>query len=128
MDIRHLRIGSHVGYKGKRERVRGLDEDNGLIVRFPAEYVSLSEVKPIVIVPELLNELGFEDKAFAKWHSPSWVKEDENCFIAFEKKPDKKSWKVFCVKDGVDRGFCACRYLHESEAFLSLHNIELIND
>lgn len=57
--IRTIRIGSHVEYEDKRERVRGLDEDNGLIVRFPAEYVSVRDVKPIAITPEMLTELGF---------------------------------------------------------------------
>ena len=54
VDVKALRIGSHILVDGKRERVRGLDEDNGLIIRFPAEYVLASEVEPIVITPELL--------------------------------------------------------------------------
>lgn len=58
IDVKTLRIGSHILVDGKRERVRGLDEDNGLIVRFPAEYVLASEVEPIPISPELLKELG----------------------------------------------------------------------
>ena len=37
VDVKQLRIGSHILVDGKRERVRGLDEDNGLIIRFPAE-------------------------------------------------------------------------------------------
>lgn len=60
IDIKTLRIGSHVLAEGKRERVRGMDEDNGLIVRFPAEYVMANEVEPIPITPELLKELGFK--------------------------------------------------------------------
>lgn len=60
IDAKTLHIGSHVLYNGKRERVRGLDEDNGLIIRFPAEYVLASEVEPMLITEELLQELGFE--------------------------------------------------------------------
>lgn len=61
IDIKTLRIGSHILVNGKRERVRGLDEDNGLIIRFPAEYVLTSEAEPIPITPDLLKELsGFE--------------------------------------------------------------------
>ncbi len=56
VDIKTLRIGSHVLVEGKRERVRGMDEDNGLIVRFPAEYVMANEVEPIPITPEILKE------------------------------------------------------------------------
>lgn len=33
VDVKSLRIGSHILVDGKRERVRGLDEDNGLIAR-----------------------------------------------------------------------------------------------
>lgn len=58
IDIKSLRIGSHILVNGKRERVRGLDEDNGLIIRFPAESVNANEVEPIPITPELLKELG----------------------------------------------------------------------
>ena len=58
VDIKSLRIGSHILVNGKRERVRGLDEDGGLIVRFPAEYVLASGVEPIPLTPDLLKELG----------------------------------------------------------------------
>lgn len=60
VDIKQFRIGSHILVDGKRERIRGLDEDNGLIVRFPAEYVNANDVEPIAITAELLDELGFE--------------------------------------------------------------------
>lgn len=60
VDIKTLRIGSHILVNGKRERVRGLDEDNGLIIRFPAEYVNANEVEPISITPEILTEIGFK--------------------------------------------------------------------
>lgn len=67
VDIKTLRIGSHILVDGKRERVRGLDEDNGLIVRFPAEYVMANKVEPIGITPEHLTELGFEYKDKECW-------------------------------------------------------------
>lgn len=60
VDVKLLRVGSHILVNGKRERVRGLDEDNGLIVRFPAEYAMANEVGPIPITPDLLKELGFK--------------------------------------------------------------------
>ena len=60
VDVKQLRVGSHILVNGKRERVRGLDEDNGLIVRFPAEYVMVNEVEPICITPEILAEIGFK--------------------------------------------------------------------
>lgn len=67
IDIRQLHIGSHIAINGERERVRGLDEDNGLIVRFPAEYVMASEVEPIPITPALLEELGFEKETWPEY-------------------------------------------------------------
>lgn len=67
VDIKTLRIGSHILVNDKRERVRGLDEDNGLIVRFPAEYVNANEVEPIPITPELLAELGFQYRDNTYW-------------------------------------------------------------
>ena len=60
VDIKTLTIGSHILVNGKRERIRGLDEDNGLIVRFPAEYVNANEVEPMPITFALLKKLGFE--------------------------------------------------------------------
>lgn len=62
IDIKTLHIGAHINVNGKRERVRGLDEDNGLMIRFPAEYVNASEVEPIPITSALLEELGFEER------------------------------------------------------------------
>lgn len=59
VNVKQLRIGSHILVNGKRERVRGLDEDNVLIIRFPAEYVMVNEVEPIPITPALLEELRF---------------------------------------------------------------------
>ncbi len=65
IDAKTLQIGSHVLCNGKRERVRGLDEDNGLIIRFPAEYVHASEVEPILITGILLKELGFDKREWS---------------------------------------------------------------
>ncbi len=71
IDAKTLQIGSHVLCNGKRERVRGLDEDNGLIIRFPAEYVHASEVEPILITGILLKELGFDKREWSDEHTLS---------------------------------------------------------
>jgi hypothetical protein len=77
VDIKSLRIGSHILVNNKRERVRGLDEDNGLIIRFPAEYVLASEVEPIPITPELLKELsGFEYHEYGNGNLWEWRFDD----------------------------------------------------
>ena len=125
VDIKSLRIGSHILVDGKRERVRGLDEDNGLIVRFPAEYVLASEAEPIAITPELLKELGFMNTSTSRRIVYTKGCEYEDSWIDFKNLKDR--WEVFVNKDNWD-GRIVCRYLHEAEAFLALHGIELIPD
>lgn len=122
IDIKSLRIGSHILVDGKRERVRGLDEDNGLIIRFPAEYVLASEVEPIAITPELLKELGFEDD------KTDIVKRVGGYFVYFHQINNLR-WRVSLEEENcTNYGNTLCRYLHEAEAFLALHDVELIPD
>lgn len=122
VDIKQLRIGSHILVNGKRERVRGLDEDNGLIVRFPAEYVNASEVEPISLTPELLTELGFEED------KTDIVKRVGGYFIYFYQINNLR-WRVSLEEENCTvYGNTLCRYLHEAEAFLALHGVELIED
>lgn len=138
IDIRQLTIGSHIAINGKRERVRGLDEDNGLIIRFPAEYVMASEVEPIPITPALLKELGFVehgDKYTTRFIDPESDKRMDETkapvipTIGFYKtslpvKPIMgNGWELYYLLDKM-----TVRYLHEAEAFLALHGVELIKD
>lgn len=126
IDVKQLRIGSHILVDGKRERVRGLDEDNGLIIRFPAEYVMVNEVEPIPITPALLEELWFIN---ISWSGRRIVyingNEDDNPWIEFKNFKDR--WELFVCNEGW-QGETVVRYLHEAEAFLGLHNIELIKE
>lgn len=126
--IKTLRVGSHILVNGKRERVRGLDEDNGLIVRFPAEYVMAYDVEPIPITPELLTELGFEDCAKKRWHTEDWEKRWGKCQYLSFTKLYRGEWRVHYFDGAKDRGQTVVRYLHEVELFLALHNIELIKE
>lgn len=126
-DIKTLRIGSHILVDGKRERVRGLDEDNGVIVRFPAEYVNASEVEPIAITAELLEELGFVGNASKQNAVYGWEKRDEDIYIAFDRITEQR-WRVIMYDNVVNNGNTLCRYLHEAEAFLALHGVELIKE
>ena len=128
--IKSLRIGSHILVNGKRERVRGLDEDNGLIVRFPAEYVNASEVEPIAITPELLKGLGFE-----------WRK-DSSCWRRYHNYDGVRyDWGIYAYD--CDGGtWCFSLYLpdfrikpqlygndlHEIEGQLAYYGVELIPD
>lgn len=126
VDIKTLRIGSHILVNGKRERVRGLDEDNGLIVRFPAEYVLASEVEPIAITPELLKELGFK---FRKSTGGSWCISDKKGGYFYATVCSDSTCIVTHYPDFGFQSRVVCTYLHEFEAFAYLiSQTELIPD
>lgn len=126
IDIKTLRIGPHILVNGKRERVRGLDEDNGVIICFPAEYVNANEVEPISITPTLLEELRFIN---ISWSGRRIVytngNEDDNPWVEFKNLKDR--WELFVCNERW-QGQTVVRYLHEAELFLGLHNVELITD
>lgn len=128
VDIKTLRIGSHILVNGKRERVRGLDEDNGLIVRFPAEYVMANEVEPMPITFALLKKLGFENCSKKRWHTEDWEKRWSECQYLSFTKLYRGEWRVHYFDGAKDRGQTVVRYLHEAEAFLALHGVELIKE
>ena len=127
VDIKTLRIGSHVLANGVRARVRGLDEDNGLIISFPAEYVNATDVEPIAITPGLLEELWFVGNASKQNAVYGWEKRDEDIYIAFDRITEQR-WRVIMYDNVVNNGNTLCRYLHEAEAFLALHGVELIKE
>lgn len=123
VDIKTLRIGSHVLVNGKRERVRGLDEDNGLIIHFPAEYAMANDVEPIPITAELLVELGFKkEDGFMRL----WSKDNNGHFSYIEFSATRDKWRLY--PSGKDGSNTVVGYLHEAEAFLALHGVELIKD
>ena len=128
VDVKQLRVGSHILVDGKRERVRGLDEDNGLIIRFPAEYVNANEVEAISITPALLKELGFE-----------W-REDSSCWRKYQNYDGERyDWGVyaFCIHTSKEWYFdfflpdfkrprLYAKHLHELEEQLAYYGVELI--
>lgn len=123
VDIKTLRIGSHVEYDGKRVRV-ALVRDDGCICEYKDNgqdvIVGLGiEKQPIPITSELLAELGFEYTShdFGMW----WQKKIGNRLCEIDECNDK--WVI--VYKGCD---CAIRYLHEAEALLALHGVELIKE
>lgn len=135
IDPKELHIGSHILYNGKRERVRGLDEDGGLIIRFPAEYVLASEVEPIPITEELLTELGFEKvtlqtrpKPIIQYVDAESIKaqaEDLNVRVVPRItiqyiNVTNPFWSVLAYGENMEDNKMAVRYLHELEQFLYL--------
>lgn len=131
MRIQELHIGSHVLCNGKRERVRGLDEDNGLIIRFPAEYVLASEVEPIPITEKLLTELGFKYHEYDNgklWELdfPDGYK-DWMCLELDESTEHRYNMHLSSRKE-ID--VCAqCEWLHELENWVFMvYDEELIKE
>lgn len=126
VDVKTLRIGSHVEYEGKRVRV-ALVRDDGCICEYKDNgqdvIVGLGvEKKPIPITPALLKELGVEED------KTDVVKRVGGYYIYFH-QINNLSWRVSLDEENyTNYGDCIVRYLHEAEAFLALHGVELIEE
>lgn len=132
VDVKSLRIGSHLEYDGKRvcvdeirtlrpdgEPMRLLVSHNGLVYGNP----SIDEVEPIPITSTLLKELGFrKEDGFMRL----WSKGDNGHFSYIEFSAIRDKWRLY--PSGTDGSQTVVRYLHEAEAFLELYNIELIKE
>lgn len=133
VDIKTLRVGSHVNLCGKRQHIVAIDALNGAIgmcgyltdengVKHPLGY-KVEDIEPINITPELLTELGFGHIL----NTDMWtLKCDRTVQIG---RISDKVWtitKYLCQFSLIER--CTVRYLHEAEAFLALHGVELINE
>lgn len=131
VDVKQLRIGSHILVNGKRERVRGLDEDNGLIIRFPAEYVMANEAEPIKITPEILTEVGFryheyDNGKLWEWDLPDGYK--DYGYLEFDEETTT-IWRgrLWSTKE-IEVEF-KVEYLHDLEnIFYMFYGVELINE
>ena len=125
IDIRTIRIGSHVSVDGKRARVIGI-ERSGLIELEATDgdllRVLINDVEPISLTPELLTEIGFEED------KTDIVKRVSGYFIYFHQINNLR-WRVSLEEENCTvYGNTLCRHLHEAEAFLALHGVELIPD
>lgn len=162
VDIKTLRIGSHVLMNGVRAKVMRLnsvklseEETFHILVRGVSPdtgregecgcFADDKAVQPIHITPELLKELGFVQKRmdypYGKpdiWYvDPESAKLMENELVVpivsiwpMEKFGFADWWKIrVLVGDRpMYEGEYVCRYLHEAEAFLALHGVELIKE
>lgn len=135
VDIKTLRVGSHVNLCGKRQHIMTIDALNGAIgmcgyltdengVKHPLGY-KVEDIEPINITPDLLKELGFVNTSCTRRIVFTKGSEYEDSWIEFRNLKDR--WEIFVSKDNWD-GKTVCRYLHEAEAFLALHGVELINE
>ena len=144
VDVKQLRIGSHILVNGVRARVvqlntiswgkksashvlaRGVSPDDG-VVREVGCFVDDDAVEPILITPELLEELGFVNTSSIRICFV-YNKGCEYDGLWAEVRNIKDRWEVF-VGDNDWDGSIALRYLHELEAFLYLTTqTELIPD
>lgn len=132
IDIKTLRVGSHVNLCGKRQRVAAIDALNGAIgmcgyltdengVKHPLGY-KVEDIEPIPITSDLLKELGFEED------KTDIAKRVGGYYIYFHQINNLR-WRVSLEEENcTNYGNCIVRYLHEAEAFLALHGVELIKE
>lgn len=138
IDIKNLIIGSHVLVDGKRVRIFGI-ERSGLIELKAVDgdllRVLINDVESIEITAELLEELGFKTKN-QKYNTKCWRRTEipqegrrlpSIEFITFWLYRNGYC-KIHYRMDFMDINVIVCRYLHEAEAFLALHGVELIKD
>lgn len=125
VDIKSLRIGSHISINGERVGVESLQGGDmvGYITPDNDWFATESwRFEPIPITSELLSELGFrKEDGFMRL----WSKGDNGHFSYIEFSAIRDKWKLYL--SGTDGSHTVVRYLHEAEAFLALHGVELIN-
>ncbi|WP_301348865.1 hypothetical protein [uncultured Duncaniella sp.] len=112
VDIKQLRIGSHVEVNGVRRKVLGLGCGRVSSLPHPVN----TEVNPIPITPELLVELGFERGSGER----EWHKEIGETWIGIHLFLDRERIRVYVSDYSADYGNMIVRYLHELENFIYL--------
>lgn len=92
------------------------------VVRFGELLSESAGIEPIPLTSELLEELGLEED------KTDIVKRVGGYFIYFHQINNLR-WRVSLEEEICTvYGNSVCRYLHEAEAFLALHGVELIPD
>lgn len=137
VDIKTLRIGSHVEYNGKKAMVYDISAkmytpDYLVMIYQDGRFatVPLNELSPIPITSELFKELGF------KW------RKDSSCWRKYENYDGVRfDWGIYAYE--CDNGtWCFslylpnflikpqlyAEYLHEIEGQLAYYGIELIKE
>lgn len=126
VDIKQLRVGSHISINGERVEVESLQGGDmvGCITPDNDWFATESwRFEPIPITSELLSELGFrKEDGFMRL----WSKGDNGHFSYIEFSAIRDKWRLH--PSGTDGSLTVVRYLHEAELFLGLHNIELIKE
>lgn len=125
VDVKSLRIGSHISINGERVEVESLQGGDmvGYITPDNDWFATESwRFEPINITPALLDELGFEED------KTDIAKRVGGYYIYFHQINNLR-WRVSLEEENcTNYGNCIVRYLHEAESFLALHNIELMEE
>lgn len=134
IDVKTLRIGSHVCVGGKHVRICGITKrkvgyhENGKPCGH-LRYARLSDVEPILIASELLEKIGHRDNGtYILWHECDQIYHSSSYRLDFKKIGKSEYFKLKFRKKYGYGGTITCRYLHEAEAFLALHGVELIKE
>ena len=89
------------------------------------------DIKTLTIGSHILvngKKLGFENCSKKRWHTEDWEKRWGECQYLSFTKLYRGEWRVHYFDGAKDRGQTVVRYLHEAEAFLALHKVELIKE
>jgi hypothetical protein len=134
VDVKTLRIGSHVEYEGKRVRICSLktnmanyDDGKGKPRCFGSNLAYYKRMHPIPITPELLEELGFE------WRESSscWRKEVGDDVWLFVNGKEEQGFRFNLFppyEKGVQEPILYAKHLHEIEGQLAYYGVELIKE
>lgn len=138
VDIKTLRIGSHILVNGKRVCVCGIRRTPNLnnaltivqyttkdIVVFGEVPAGTDKVQPIPITPALLKELGFVYRD----SSSCWRKEVEEDVWLFVNGKEEQGFRFSLFppyEKGVQEPILYARHLHEIEGQLAYYSVELI--
>lgn len=141
VDIKQLRIGSHINLCGNRQRITAIDALNGLIgidayktdengVKHPLGY-KVEDIEPIRITPEILTEIGFKYHEYDNGKLWEWRFSDlYKAYGYLEFDEDTTTiWRgrLWHMKE-VEMEFKA-EFLHELEnIFYMFYGVELINE
>lgn len=124
VDIKTLRIGSHVEYEGERMMVYDISAEmntpNHFIMLYQRdrfEIVPLAELSPIPITPELLKELGFK---YRKSAGGSWCISDKKGGYFYATIVSDSTCIVTHYPKFGFQSRVVCANLHELETFVYL--------
>lgn len=135
VNIKTLRIGSHVQHHGKRKMVHSMGGDTVYllpsIVNSVVHIAKTDDIEPILITPEILTEIGFRHHGYDNGKLWEWDLPDKyKCYGYLEFDEDTTTiWRgrLWCQKE-VEMEF-KVEFLHELEnLFYVIYGVELIKE